>query len=219
MARRNEVEHVLCIPAAGVWLDACISLPEAARVLVLFAQSSGNSRFSGRDRAVTDGLRAAGIGTLSFDLLTREEEASLARQSHMRFDTERLAARFADVKTWVHRHELGRGLSIGYFASCTGAAAALRAAGECPEGVRAVVCRSGRFDLTPDDLARIRAPTLLLAGEEDQALLQLNLQALSGITATKQLRILPGGTFLLAEPSALQQVSQLTVDWVLRHAC
>lgn len=54
-------------------------------------------------------------------------------------------------------------------------------------------------------LARVRAPTLLLAGEDDSLLLQLSQQALSGLTGIKQLRVLPGGTFLLSEPSALQR--------------
>lgn len=218
MARTNEVEQVLLIPAAGVWLDACLALPSAARAVVLFAHGSGNSRFSSRDRTVAEGLRTAGMATVVFDLLTREEEASPARQAQLRFDTQRLAARFADVTRWVCRHELGRGLNICYFGSCTGAAAALRAAGECAETVRAIVCRAGRFDLPPDALARVRAPTLLLAGEDDSALLQLSQQALAGLTCIKQLRVLPCGTFLLSEPSAAQQVTQLSVDWLQHHA-
>jgi dienelactone hydrolase len=218
VARTNEVEHVLCVPAGGVWLDACISLPSAARTLVLFAQGSGNGRFSARDRTVSDGLRAAGIGTLAFDLLTRDEDASPEQQAHVRFDTVCLGERFADVTRWACRHELARGLHICYFGSCTGAAAALRAAGDCPDVVRAVVCRAGRFDLVPDALARVRAPTLLLAGETDSALLQLSQQALQGITAPKQLQILPGGSLLPPEPSALEPVTRLTVAWFQRHA-
>jgi putative phosphoribosyl transferase len=217
VARTHEVEHVLCIPAAGVWLDACISLPDATRALVIFAQGSGNGRFSTRDLAVAESLRAAGIGTLSFELLTREEEGCLSRQAHLRFDTARLGARFAEVTTWVRRQELARSLGIGYFGSCTAAAAALRAAGDGPGSVRAIVCRSGRFDLPPEALARIQAPTLLLAGEEDSPLLLQNQQALDGITALKQLCVLPGSGFLLSEPSVQRQVTQLTLAWFQRH--
>lgn len=218
MARTNEVEHVLRVPAAGIWLDACLSLPSAASALVLFAQGSGNSRFSSRDSAVAEGLRAAGMATLAFDLLTAEEEASQARQAHLRFDTQRLAARFADVTRWVTRHELGRGLPVCYFGSCTGAGAALRAAAECAEVVRAIVCRAGRFELPAEALARVMAPTLLLAGEEDSVLLELSKQALCGLTGIKQLRVLPGGTFLLSEPGTFQQLTQLSVDWFRCHA-
>lgn len=209
---------MLCIPAGGAWLDASLWLPSAPRALVLFAQGSGNSRFSSRDRTVAEGLRAAGMATLAFDLLSREEEASQARQAQLRFDIARLAARFIDVTRWACRHELGRGLQICYFGSCTGAAAALRAAGECADAVRAIVCRAGRLELPADALARVRAPTLLLAGEDDSVLLQLNQQALGGLTCVKQLRVLPGGSFLLAEPGALQHVTRLTVDWLGRHA-
>lgn len=217
VARTNEVEHVLCIPAAGVWLDACLSLPRGAHALVLFAHGSGNSRFSSRDRSVAEGLRAAGAGTLAFELLTREEEASQARQAHLRFDTQRLAVRFADVTRWAVRHELVRGLPIGYFGSCTGAGAALRAAGECAGAVRAVVCRAGRFELPPEALARVRAPTLLLAGEEESALQQQSRRALGGLSCPRQLRVLPGGTFLLSEPSTFQEVTRLAVEWFGRH--
>ncbi len=218
MARVNGVEHLLCIPAGGVWLDASISLPPAARAIVLFAQGSGSSRFNLRDRSVADGLLAAGFGTLVFDLLTPEEQASRQRQEHVRFDTSCLAARFVGVTRWARRHELVHGLHPCYFGACTGAAAALCAAGECAEVVRAIVCRAGRFELPPGTLARVRAPTLLLVGEEDGPLLQLNRQAFYGLGGVKQLRVLPGDGFLLSEPSAPQRVTELACDWFSRYA-
>lgn len=218
VARTSEVEHVLRIPAGGVWLDACLSLPSAAHTLVLFAQGSGNSRFSGRDRAVAEGLRSAGLATLAFDLLTPEEEGSQLRHAHLRFDIPRLAGRFKEVTRWVGLHELGRGLHLCYFGSCTGAAAALCAAADCPDVVRAVVCRAGRFELPVDVLARVRAPTLLLVGEDDSVLLRLSQQVHGGLTCVKQLRVLPGGAFLLSEPGALQEVTRLAVDWLRRHS-
>lgn len=218
MARAGEVEHVLRIPAGGVWLDASLFLPSSARTLMLFAHGSGNGRFSGRDRAVAEGLRVAGMATLTFDLLAPQEEASPAHQARLRFDIPRLAERFAQVTGWVCRQELGRGLQLCYFGSCTGAAAALLSAAECADAVRAIVCRAGRFELPADVLACVRAPTLLLVGEDDSVLLQLSQQVLSGLTCVKQLRVLPGGTFLLSEPGALQEVTRLSVDWLCRYA-
>jgi hypothetical protein len=43
--------------------------------LFLFAHCSGSSRHSSRNQFVARTIREAGIGTLLFDLLTREEEA------------------------------------------------------------------------------------------------------------------------------------------------
>ena len=56
-------------------LSGDLEIPPNAVGLVLFAHGSGSSRFSRRNRAVAEVLRASGVGTLLFDLLTEDEEA------------------------------------------------------------------------------------------------------------------------------------------------
>src|SRR3989441_4356916 len=83
------------IDAGNVQLEGDLALPSGARGIVLFAHGSGSSRFSPRNRAVAAALRAAGLGTLLVDLLTRDEERVDARTGHLRFDVRLLATRLA----------------------------------------------------------------------------------------------------------------------------
>lgn len=55
-----------------------------------------------------------------------------------------------------------------------GAAAALGAAADMSDGIKAVVSREGRPDLTAKDLGRVRVPTLLIAGGLDEVVIDLN---------------------------------------------
>jgi pimeloyl-ACP methyl ester carboxylesterase len=108
-------------------------------------------------------------------------------------------------------------LPIGYFGASTGAAAALVAAAERPSRVRAVVSRGGRPDLAGSALAQVQAPTLLLVGGEDHAVIKLNQRALHELRLQKQLTIVPGATHLFEEPGTLEQVAKLAGDWFERH--
>jgi len=62
------------IPVNGVELEGALVVPPAARGIVLFAHGSGSSRHSPRNNFVAETLRAAGIGTLLMDLLTKQED-------------------------------------------------------------------------------------------------------------------------------------------------
>src|SRR5690606_6111318 len=108
-------------------------------------------------------------------------------------------------------------LPIGAFGASTGAAAALIAAAERPAAVRAVVSRGGRPDLAGDALERVVAPTLLIVGELDPVVLELNRQALARLRGPKALEIVPGATHLFEEPGALEQVARLAADWFGEH--
>ena len=81
----------------------------------------------------------------------------------------------------------------------------------------AVVSRGGRPDLAGGSLTRVRAPTLLIVGGEDRAVLRLNREALQQIPAPKQLAIVPCATHLFEEPGALDDVARLAGDWFVQH--
>ena len=68
-------------------------------------------------------------------------------------------------------------LPIGLFGASTGAAAALVAAVKRPDLVRSVVSRGGRPDLAGESLKQVKAPTMLIVGGYDDAVLVLNEQA------------------------------------------
>ena len=134
----------------------------------------------------------------------------------MRFDIRLLAGRLGEVTDWLAGEPATATLSIGYFGASTGAAAALMAAGDRPQTVRAIVSRGGRPDLAMPVLPRIQQPTLLIVGGADEVVIDLNRQALAALAGTKDLVIVPGATHLFEEPGALEQVAVLARDWLRR---
>ena len=72
---RLEERPVRVATSGEPTLDGDLSLPSAARGLVLFAHGSGSSRFSPRNRYVARSLNAFDLATLLVDLLTPDEEA------------------------------------------------------------------------------------------------------------------------------------------------
>ena len=76
-----------------VTLAGTLGIPEHALGMVLFAHGSGSSRHSPRNRFVAATLRKAGLGTLLFDLLTKDEETEDLVTGRMRFDIPFLAGR------------------------------------------------------------------------------------------------------------------------------
>ena len=182
----------------------------------MFAHGSGSGRHSPRNRFVADVLVKAGLATLLIDLLTQEEEMIDLQTAELRFDVRLLAERLRDTSDWLANEASTGALSIGYFGASTGAAAALIAAADRPERVRAIVSRGGRPDLAGPVLSRVSQPTLLIVGGEDAVVIELNRQALARLAGIKQLVIVPGATHLFEEPGALEQVASLAREWFSR---
>jgi putative phosphoribosyl transferase len=215
--RTEAAEHLIRIAASPVVLAATLSVPEDPRGVVLFAHGSGSSRLSPRNRHVARLLNEARFATLLADLLTVDEEAIDAHTGHLRFDIGLLATRLIGATDWLGGRPDTRHLPIGYFGASTGAAAALVAAAMRAEVVRAIVSRGGRPDLAGPVLAHVRAPTLLIVGENDPEVLELNRRALGQLRVEKRLEIAPGATHLFEEPGTLEQVARLARDWFVDH--
>jgi dienelactone hydrolase len=205
------------ISSDGVELAGDIVIPSGAKGIALFAHGSGSSRHSPRNRQVARTVQAAGVATLLFDLLTREEEAQDAFTGHLRFDIELLARRLLGATRWVQRQPALAELGLGYFGASTGGAAALVAAAELPDDIQAVVSRGGRPDLAGDALPRVVAPTLLIVGELDHQVLQLNREVFARLRGEKHLEIVPRATHLFEEPGALDEVARLAAAWLQTH--
>ena len=205
------------IPVGRAVLSGCLTIPENAMALVLFAHGSGSSRHSPRNQFVARTLNHAGLGTLLFDLLTPEEEALDIHTREHRFNIGLLADRLVHATRWATQQEETRDLHIGYFGSSTGGAAALVAAAEIPQDIRAVVSRGGRPDLAGDALPRVQAPTLLIVGGNDDVVIELNEMARDQMRCEVKLEIIPGATHLFEGPGALEQVAKLASDWFSLH--
>jgi dienelactone hydrolase len=185
--------------------------------LVVFAHGSGSSRFSPRNRFVAGVLEEAGLATLLIDLLTPQEEAVDEFTRHLRFDIRLLAERLVAASEWAPQQPGTQHLSIGYFGASTGAGAALVAAAERPDLVRAIVSRGGRPDLAGPALPLVEAPTLLVVGGRDEVVIELNRQAFNQLRSEKRLEIVPGATHLFEEPGTLEEVARLARDWFVRY--
>ncbi len=194
-------------------LPGVLELPPGPRGMVLFAHGSGSSRRSPRNSYVAGELRRAGLGTLLLDLLSRDEDSDDSDDRH-RFDIALLSVRLGDAARWLAEEPETKGLALGLFGASTGAAAALQLAASRPDEIAAVVSRGGRPDLAGGEaLARVRAPTLLIVGGEDHAVIELNRQALRELTCEKELAVVRGATHLFEEPGALAEVARLAARW------
>src|SRR5437667_11615156 len=209
----NEVQ----IQAGRAVLSGNLTIPGNATGLVLFAHGSGSSRHSPRNQFVAHTLNDAGLATLLFDLLTPDEEATDIYTREHRFNIALLAERLVHGTTWAKQQEQTRDLRVGYFGSSTGGAAALVAAAEISEDVGAVVSRGGRPDLAGDALPKVKAPTLLIVGGDDDVVIELNQGALAQLRCEKEIAIVPGATHLFEEPGTLEQVAALARDWFERY--
>ncbi len=207
----SELIHLELGPAT---LSGDLHIPVQATGLVLFAHGSGSSRHSPRNRLVAEALNESDFATLLLDLLTEAEGTDRRRV----FDIDLLEIRLRAAIRWARGHaQLGR-LPIGLFGASTGAAAALAAAAEEPDLVRAVVSRGGRPDLvSARRLRRVVAPTLLIVGGADTTVLELNRGAATHLGVDHSIHIVPHATHLFEEPGALEEVATQAGNWFIRY--
>lgn len=211
------VKQPVAITVSEGVLHGDLDVPPGAVGMVIFAHGSGSSRMSPRNQHVAKALRQARLATLLLDLLTDREEREDDLTGEFRFDIGLLAGRLTAAIRWVQASRELRQLPLGLFGASTGAAAALVAAAAEPESVEAVVSRGGRPDLAGDNLARVRAATLLIVGGYDPTVIAVNREALRSLVCEKRLSVVPGATHLFEEPGALEEVARLAKQWFVWH--
>ena len=211
-------ERQVQVATGRVTLEGDLSIPPHPRAVVLFAHGSGSSRFSARNKRVAEQLRERGFATLLMDLLTPNEESLDAHTGEYRFDIARLAERLVGATEWLGADAATSKLPVAIFGASTGGGAALVAAAEIPEQIAAVVSRGGRPDLAGEALTRVRAPTLLIVGGNDETVLELNREALALLRTTARLEVIPEATHLFEEPGALDEVARHAAAWIDTYA-
>lgn len=197
----------------GIKVGGFLAIPEGAESIVLFAHGSGSSRFSARNNYVASVLHEAGIATLLFDLLMEGEEQDRRNV----FDIELLSSRLLIATEWVKEGGDTAGMSIGYFGASTGSAAALKASVNTPYNIFAIVSRGGRPDMAMDILDGVKAPTLLIVGENDFGVIELNEAVYDRLRCEKRLVLIPGATHLFEEPGTLQKAALIAKEWFVEH--
>lgn len=210
--QRSGVERPVEVKVGSVVLHGLFALPEP-RGMVVFAHRSGKGRLNPRNVAVARLFREAGLATFMIDLL-RSEETEVV---HNIFDIKLLADRLLAAVEWAAQQPEAKGLRVGCLGTSTAAAAALQAAARLPESIRAVVSRGGRPDLAKTFLPKVKAPTLLVVGENDSSATEQNQKAYKQLICTKELVIVPGASHLFEEPGTFDQVSAQARAWFLRY--
>jgi putative phosphoribosyl transferase len=209
----SPVSREVTVDTDGVRLPGQLVLPDDAIGIVLFAHGSGSSRNSPRNVFVAEQLHKVGVGTLLFDLLTRDEELDRSNV----FDIDLLAGRLRAATRWVLMQPESDGLEVGYFGASTGAGAALVAAADSPFPISAIVSRGGRPDLAGSCLGDVAAPTLLIVGGDDSMVLDLNRRAASKLRCEWRIRVIPGATHLFEEPGTLEEAAVEAGNWFSAH--
>ncbi|MEV0946953.1 alpha/beta hydrolase [Rhodococcus sp. NPDC049939] len=193
----------------GARLSGTLADPIGDLPVVVFAHGSGSGQFSPRNRYVAGFLQDVGLGTLLFDLLTPDEEGDRKRV----FDIPLMSARLCEVTAQLR----DRVPSIAYFGASTGAGAAMHAAAQRHVHISSIVSRGGRPDLAGSRLSAVRAPTLLLVGSLDTAVVELNRWAAELLECEHELVIVPGATHLFEEPGTLDIVADHARNWFVEH--
>jgi dienelactone hydrolase len=214
---RKIEERLVQVQLDSITLEGNLTIPENAEGIVVFAHGSGSSRHSPRNRYVAQILHKGDLATLLLDLLTRREEMIDMQTRHLRFNIDLLAGRLDGATDWLLQQPDTRDLNIGYFGASTGAAAALIAAAEQPDVVKAVVSRGGRPDLADLALPQVQAPTLLIVGGNDIPVIGLNQQAYAQLQTIKKMEIVPGAGHLFEEPGTLEEVAHLARRWLNKY--
>src|SRR6476620_7059353 len=127
--------------------------PTTQSPIVIFAHGSGSGATSTRNQIVAKILNDDGLGTLLFDLLTKEEQESDIRTLRIihelpgvtlnKFKIKLLTERLDAVTQWVQNNNDTKNLKIGYFGAYTGDAAAALYAALSFRDVRTVVSCGG----------------------------------------------------------------------------
>ncbi len=188
---KAAISREVWISVDSVTLPGELSVPGRAEGLVLFAHGSGSGHHSPRNQYVAHVIREVGVGTLLFDLLTREEKRIDLQTRYLRFAIDLLARRLAGVTEWVKKQK--------------------------ETALGAVVSRGGRPDMAGEALSRVVAPTLLIVGGSDEVIIRLNEEAHGKLQCVKELKIVPGATHLFEEPGKLEEVARMAADWFQRH--
>ena len=199
----------IVIPLTDAQLNGRLRIADDQKGLVIFSHGSGSSRLSSRNNYVAEFLQNDGFSSLLFDLLTEQED----RIYENRFDIDLLTERLINVTQWIQQHKELDGMPAGYFGASTGAASALCAAAGLENEIKAIVSRGGRPDLSMPVLHKIKAPTLLIVGANDDIVIELNNKAYNSLGGIKKMEIIKGATHLFSEPGKLEEVAELSSNW------
>lgn len=197
------------IPSRGFDMPGRLAVPERARGVVVFAHDAECDARTPGDRHVAHLLHELGIGTLLFDLLAGDEAARST------FDIDVLAVRLLLAGRWLRAHAPVTDQPIGYLGVRRGGDVALLAATE--RSADAVVVRGAPLRVDAAALAAVQVPTLFVVPGADRSAREAGRRAVSEMTCTSELAVVPRAADGFTEPGALEASARVAGAWFLRH--
>lgn len=204
-------EIIMQLPFNGFHVKGTISLPVKVKSLIIFSHGYGSSQLSPHEHKLDLHFQKMGFGTVVFDLLDEHRLPSNYKNIDL------LSQGLLTATNWLHGHSEYRDLDIALFGSGTGAAAAVKAATELKSVVKTIVSLSGRLDIVKEDIPDVICPTLLVVGELDFQLVNINRQALKHLKGPKQLAVVPGASHLFEEPGKIEEAGNITSSWFKKY--
>jgi putative phosphoribosyl transferase len=222
------------ISGGPVLLEGVLSNSVGAQAIVVFAydRMAEQEHIQGALATLAQVSQQTGFGTLAVNLLTPEDEALDRTTGFFRENVEVLHQRVIGIANWLIDSSGFSGISMGYFGLGVSGAAIFAAAAARPDAVHAIVAVAPRTDLVSSDLPKVVSPTLLIAGEQDRAALDMSRKALSQLTSDTTLDIvrqarergvpntletIPGVASVFASDQALQKVGQQASQWFTKY--
>ena len=213
---------------SNLFIEGDLVIPNNPMGIIVFVHGSGSGKGSYRNQTVSKKLNENNIATLLFDLLTEEEQESDRQLENIiykipgailnKFNISLLKDRLSMVTDWIINYESLSNLKIGYFASSTGAAAALIASAKKP--VKSITIRSGRTDLVDNNLlGQIVSPCLFIVGSKEKSLLDISKQTMKKLrnAEEKELCIIQNASHLFEEEGSMKEVVEVATRWIKRH--
>ena len=169
------------VPIPDTDHDADVRIPDGADGVVVVVHDGEADWHGSEVQTIVDALHRTGFGTVVANLHPREDQA---RRFALTIVTDGLLS----TVDWATSKLTER--PVGLLVEGIGAAAALTVAATRPDSVAAIVCVGGHTELAREPMDLVGAPTLLLVGEADEPVLELNRQTARAVPGIAEVRLL-----------------------------
>lgn len=200
------------IPVKKMRLEGELNIPANAKCIAIFANDGVYNRKTTMIQVIANYLQQKNVGTLLFDLLNQEEDLHF----YNRFDIDLLTTRLISATEWLEMEPASAECRLGFFATDTCAAAALKAAAILPQ-IGAIVSMDGRPELAVDIMEDLETPVLLIAESADPEIAMSNKEAMLNLIGEKKLEIIDGNGSFVEENGRLEKVCEAAAGWFLKH--